>query len=275
MLSNEIKMNDDEFELMRNFINSKTGLFYNQNKKYLLEKRLSYRLNSLNLKNYIEYHEYLTQNFNKNKELENIIDLLTTNETFFFREFKQIELLIYNIIPEFIANGKRKIKIWSSASSSGEEPYTIAMALYEKGMFDKINIEINATDISNEILDKARKAEYTDFSFRQISELYKNKYFENKRGKYHLDPKIKRLVKFSKVNLLEDFSNKFREIDVLYCRNVLIYFEKIVKEKIVNNFGKVLSADGTLFLGHSETLFGLKTDFQIKKFNNSIGYIKK
>ena len=274
---NKILMTDEEFKLLSSLINEFCGLYYDSSKKFLLESRLSVRLKALNFRTFKEYYYYLKYDSKKNAEYDAIIDILTTNETYFFRETGQIKILVDEIIPELLKTNKRSIKIWSAASSSGEEPYTIAMELCEKN-FDKmgLNIEIIATDISLRVLEQAKYGVYSQFSFRSTNQMYLNKYFIKDGLKYRINDSIKKMVKFERFNLLDTFAySKYTNIDVIFCRNVLIYFEDAIKKKVVDSLHKCLKQNGVLFLGHSESLFKFSVAFELKQFKNGLGYIKK
>ena len=272
----KIIISDEEFKMLSQLINEVSGLFYDSGKKFIIENRLTARLKELHFSTFKEYYYYLKYDPKRNAEIDKILDILTTNETFFFREMTQIKILTEEIIPEHINQNKKNIKIWSAASSSGEEGYTIAMELVEKNYFKNAQIEIIGTDISLKVLELAKKAVYSQFSFRAANKYYLDKYFLPAGADYALKDTIKHLVKFERFNLLDDFGyNKYRNLDVIYCRNVLIYFEDEVKKRVVNNLYKCLNPGGVLFLGHSESLFKFSVAFELKQFKNGLGYIKK
>jgi chemotaxis protein methyltransferase CheR len=272
----KIKMTDREFELLKEVINDECGLNYEKNKKYILENRLNTRLFKLNLKSFKEYYDYIKKDYSK-KEFEFIVDILTINETYFFRETGQMDVLLKEIIPEFIKQGKKNIKIWSAACSTGEEPFTLAMFLKETGFFNKnINIEIIGTDISNQALNSARAGIYCGFSFRKMVDPYLKKYFVKDDKCYTIKPEIQNLVKFSKFNLLDNKGYfKFKNCDVIFCRNVLIYFNDKLTKQVVDRLTECLTDKGVLFLGHSESLFKYDVNLTLKGFKNGLGYVKK
>ncbi|HPG31637.1 MAG TPA: protein-glutamate O-methyltransferase CheR [bacterium] len=278
-INSKINLTDEEFKLLSDTINEFCGLYYDISKKYLIENRLSPRLKKLNFTNFKEYYYYLKYDPKRLQEFDNITDLLTTNETYFFRETGQIKILIDEIIPELIRNNKKYIKIWSSAASSGEEAYTIVMELFENNLIRQdITYEIIGTDISLKILDAAKRAAYSQFSFRAANSSYLEKYFikTGNSSEYQLIDKIKTKVRFERFNLLDDTGYmKYKNADVIFCRNVLIYFEDSIKKRVVNNMHKILNPNGILFLGHSESLFKFSVAFELKQFKNGLGYIKK
>ncbi|MBP7652173.1 protein-glutamate O-methyltransferase CheR [Candidatus Dependentiae bacterium] len=276
-INSKINITDEEFKLLSDTINEFCGLHYDISKKYILENRLSPRLKKLNFTNFKEYYYYLKYDPKRLAEFDNITDILTTNETYFFRETGQIKILIDEVIPELIRNNKKYIKIWSAASSSGEEAYTIAIELLENNLIrPDITYEIIGTDISLKVLELAKKAVYSQFSFRTANKTYLDKYFVKTGSEYQLVDKIKSKVKFERFNLLDDFGYmKYKNVDVIFCRNVLIYFEDSIKKRVVNSMYKSLNQSGVLFLGHSESLFKFSVAFEMKQFKNGLGYIKK
>ena len=168
MLLNSIKINDQEFVELKDIIYQNSGIMFAENKKYLLENRLSKRLNDLNFTTFKDYIYYLKYDIKKRQELDTLINLVTINETYFLRERGQLDYLVSNIVPDLIKAGKRSIKIWSAPCSTGEEPYSISILLKDAGLFDKASIEIIATDINSEVVALAKKGEYRQASFRGV-----------------------------------------------------------------------------------------------------------
>ncbi len=275
--SNKIALSDEEFRLLSDIIKEYCGLYYDISKKYLLENRLSPRLKALNFNKFTEYYYFLKYDPKRANEFDAITDILTTNETYFFRETGQIKVLTDEIIPARQKENLKNLRIWSAASSSGEEAYTIVMELLEKNLMQPpCSFDIAATDISLKVLEMAKKGEYSQFSFRTANQSYLTKYFTKNGNNYIIADSIKSRVKFERFNLLDDIGyNKYRNFDVIFCRNVLIYFEDALKKRIINNLYKCLNPNGVLFLGHSESLFKFSVAFELKQFKNGLGYIKK
>lgn len=278
-LSPDIAMSDEEFRQLRDFVYQFSGLHFSQDSKYLLERRLGKRLQTLQLQGYKDYYYYLRYNKNKEQELNEVINVLTTNETYFFREDFQLKTFTQEILPEIRAkkekNGDKKIRIWSAGCSSGEEPYTIAMLLLEMPSFSDWQIEIVGTDISQRVLQIARKGVYGQSSFRSTDPVYRRRYFTEVEGKYRINDQVKNLVSISYLNLF-DFPRValLGKMDVIFCRNVIIYFDMPAKKKVVDSFYNRLKPEGFLLLGHSESLMNLTTAFELRHFQHDMVYLR-
>lgn len=272
-------LSDELFRLISDLIYKNSGLKFDQDSKYLIQRRLSQRISSLKLDSFQRYYYFLLYDQNREAEMDNIFDLITTNETYFFREEKQLKAFSEEILPEIVkekeARGERIFRVWSAGCSTGEEPYTIAMILYEKPYLKGWDIDIFASDISSKALAKARKAIFTSNSFRNVNENIINTYFIKEDDKYRLKDHIRNMVTFGKVNIIDEKRLVLLgELDVIFCRNVLIYFDTEAKKKAVENFYNRLKKNGYLLLGHSESLLGLSTKFQLRHFINDMVYQK-
>lgn len=276
----EIQMTDEEFRLLRDLIYSHCGLFFDAEFKYLLEKRLSKRLPGLRLSSFTEYHRFLKYGRHREQELSDIMDVLTTNETYFFRESFQLKAFTEEILPELLPRkeqrGDRSLRIWSAGCSTGEEPYTIAMLLLETGYLSNWRVEIIGTDISQRVLQHARKAVYGRHSFRATEQRYIERYFyEFEESSCKVSDKVRELVTISHMNLLDQSRLALLgTIDVVFCRNVIIYFDQEAKKKVVQSFYRTLAPGGYLLLGHSESLMNISTDFVLKHLRNDLVYQK-
>lgn len=275
----EIRMTDDEFPLLRDLIYSYSGLFFSDDNRYLLERRLSARLAHRQLSTFHEYYYFLKYDISRDQELSDIMDILTTNETYFFRESFQLKAFTDEIIPVVI-NGKAKhcektIRIWSAGCSTGEEPYTIAMLLLDKPELSGWKIEIIGTDISQRVLHHARKGVYGNSSFRVTEPLYKSRYFIDQDGGYRVGDRIREFVTFSRLNLYDSSKYLFLgKMDIIFCRNVIIYFDMPAKKRVIENFYNTLNPGGFLLLGHSESLMNITTAFRLRHFKNDMVYEK-
>jgi chemotaxis protein methyltransferase CheR len=271
-------LTDETFRQIRDFIYEKSGIFIPDNKKYFIENRLGKKIQEKNLKGYEDYLYVLKFGGDKN-EMSTLFDLVTTNETFFFREPQQFDVfngeLMARIIAENTKAGRKDIRIWSAASSTGEEPYTIGMVLLEKPEAMGMRKEIYASDISESVLNSARAAVYGSYSVRNIPENYLKKYFTNTSQQYQLATSVKSLVKLMKVNLIDDKESKtIRGMDVIFCRNVLIYFDEKAKQKAVSQLYDALRPNGYLFIGTSESLHNITRAFKPTVINKVIIYQK-
>lgn len=275
----EIKMTPEEFVLFRDTIYSHCGIYFSDDMKYLLEKRLSRRLSSLNLSSYNDYYYHLKYGRNTDQEMMDIMDILTTNETYFFREAYQLKAFTDEILPEIInrkkAMGSNSIRIWSAGCSTGEEPYTIAMLLREMDELRGWNIEIVGTDISQRVLHVARQGVYGRLSFRATDDAYIKRYFREQGDGFRINDDVRELVSISHLNLFESGRIVLLgRMDVVFCRNVIIYFDTPAKKKVVESFYNTLQDGGFLLLGHSESLMNITTLFTLRHFKNDMIYQK-
>ncbi len=275
----EVPMSEEEFRLIRDLIHAHCGLFFDHDTKYLLEKRLSKRLAFLRMGNFREYYHFLKYNRGRDQELSDIMDLLTTNETYFFREAFQLKAFTDEILPEIKAakekKGERELRIWSAGCSTGEEPYTIAMLLLDMHCFHDWRLEIVGTDISHRVLQQARKAVYGRSSFRATEDHHIRRYFTDHDGCFRIADGVKRLVTISHLNLFDE--NRvllLGKMDVIFCRNVIIYFDQVAKKRVVETFYKTLREGGYLLLGHAESLLNTSTSFALRHLKNDMVYQK-
>ena len=257
-------MNIKDFHFVADLLYKRSGLVLNEGKAYLLESRLSSVSRKWKFKTLEELVEALRAKKDSRLEVD-VVEAMTTNESFFFRDqtpFNQLRDVVLPGLLEARAT-RRHIRIWSAACSSGQEPYTIAMIL--KQMQAKLmgwRIEVIATDISKEILDKAQKGIYTQFEVQRglpIDMLVKN--FEKQGDKWQVNADIREMVKFKYLNLLERF-NGLGVFDIVFCRNVLIYFDQLTKAQVLASIAKTMSSDGSLYLGGAETVLGITDLFE-------------
>lgn len=265
-------MTKDEFRQLREFIQKNYGVKMPDEKKSFLESRLLKRLRALNLNDYTEYCKYLFSEQGQHEELARMIDLVTTHKTDFFREPAHFDFLVQKAVPALIrrqgAGVQRKLMVWSAGCSTGEEPYTIAMTLMEFARsYPGLGFDffILGTDVSEGVLEEAQTAIYTEEQALPISMELKKRYLLKSRDRsknlVRIAPELRSRVAFRPLNFLEkDF--KLREnMDIIFCRNVVIYFDRPTQQTLVNRFYNHLNPYGFLFMGHSETLNGLDTPF--------------
>lgn len=275
----EIKMADNEFLLIRDIIYNYSGLYFTEDNRFLLERRLSARLTHHQLSSFQEYYYYLRYDHDRDQELSDIMDLLTTNETYFFREAFQLKAFTDEIIPELMTikrgRGDKTIRIWSAGCSTGEEPYTIAMLLLDRPELAGCPIEIIGTDISQRVLHQARKGVYGASAFRVTDDHYKRLYFHEQDGTFRIADRVRELVTFSRLNLYDQSRFLFLgKMDIVFCRNVIIYFDHASKKKVIENFYNTLNSGGFLLLGHSESLMNVTTAFRLRHLKNDMVYEK-
>ncbi|NCC23863.1 MAG: chemotaxis protein CheR [Deltaproteobacteria bacterium] len=257
-------MSPREFAKFSEFISKELGIKISDKKQGMLQARLQKRLRILALPSFTAYCEYLFSLKGMEIELPHLVDAVTTNTTEFFREPKHFDYMNSVVLPEFIARGDNApMAIWSAGCSSGEEPYTLAIVLneFKETRAPRFRFGILATDISREILEKAMRAVYTEERVEKIPYMLKKKYLlrskERSRGLVRIVPELRKLVHFRQLNFMEDFG--FREtMHVIFCRNVMIYFDRPTQERLINRFCEHLDVGGYLFIGHSESLTGLR-----------------
>jgi len=272
-------LSDSEFILFRDMIYNYCGIYFSEDSKYLLEKRLEKRLSILNLKSYREYFQYLKYGRNRDQEMMDVMDLLTTNETYFFRESFQLKAFADEVIPELIrtklARGSRRLRIWSAGCSTGEEPYTISMLIQEQSALHGWDVEIIGTDISQRVLQYARHGVYSKASFRATDEQYIRRFFTEQSDGYRINDDVREHVTISHLNMYDtDRIVLLGHMDVIFCRNVIIYFDLNSKRKVVAAFHNSLAEGGFLLLGHSESLMNISTQFTLRHFKNDMIYQK-
>ncbi len=271
-----------EFDGWRKYIYDMTGIYFQDGKKYLLESRLQRRIKFLKLNSFEEYFGYLKRHHSGRDELTYLLNAITINETFFFRNQPQLDALVSKILPELIKKKKlrnqKKIKIWSAASSTGEEAYSTAIMINEfiRPMAPGIEFEIVGTDINSDVIDTAKAGIFRDYSIRNTPRHFLRKYFTQTSSGYHLDDAVKKYVSFRLMNLYDDRAMRMMfNFDLIYCANVLIYFDTQSKIRVVNHLYNALNPGGYLFIGYSETLHGISKAFKVISFPKTVGYKKE
>jgi chemotaxis protein methyltransferase CheR len=263
------KLTDKEFLLFKKLVYDKCGINLHEGKKELVRSRLAKRLREHNFSRFEEYYEYLMADDTGN-ELVQMLDAISTNLTSFFREPKHFDFLREEVLPGFLSPaGKapvRGLNLWSAGCSSGEEPYTISICLREfmEGR-ERFDYTILATDISTRVLSTATNGVYPLNQVRNLSKQIMKRHFQQGRGKWaqhvRLKREIRNLIKFQRFNLMEPFP-KTDYFHVIFCRNVMIYFDRQIQQQVVNKFYDALVPGGYLFIGHSESLMGAQHQFQ-------------
>ena len=260
----DYKITSDEFEQFRTLVYKESGISLGDGKRSLVVSRLSKRLRELNIDTFQQYFNLVTGSAGQ-EEFTQLLDLISTNKTDFFREPKHFDFLREEVLPE-LASTKR-VRIWSSASSSGEEPYTIAMTLYDGVQAPaQWNFHILASDLSTRVLAKASSGVYDTERVRDLPAATLKRHFLSGRGgaagKVKVKPHLSDMVTFRRINLMDDRFPIKTSLDVIFCRNVMIYFDRPTQERLVGRFHKYLKPGGYLFIGHSESLQWLNQPFK-------------
>ncbi len=258
------KFTTAEFDKLSNFIYNQYGIKLPPVKKTMLESRLQKRLTSLQLSSFKEYCDYVFSPQGQQEELVHMINLVTTNKTDFFREPAHFNYLETQVLPEFVSHNPGKpLKVWSAGCSSGEEVYTLAMVLSEYSERNPLtNFSIYGTDISTHVLNKAITAIYTEERSLDIPLPLKRKYFlkskDATKKTVRVGPQLRSKVQFERLNFMDDHFEVPFVFDIIFCRNVIIYFDKITQEKVINRLCSKLKPGGYFFLGHSESITNMQ-----------------
>ena len=251
------KLTAETFKQLGDLIYEMTGIHFQDNKTYLLESRLLPRLKACRCQTFESYLNYLRFDAYRDREVTELYTVITTNETYFFRDEAQLESFMKVMIPEVMKTNAatKQIRIWSAACSTGDEPYTLALLLRDYPPLNGWSIDILATDISENVLNIARTATYSSHSLRKVPPAMIAKYFTGKKEQQTLVPQVKDMVRFMNVNLYDRPRLKLvRGIDIVFCRNCLIYFDDKAKAQIVSDLRDALRPKGFLMIGFSETL---------------------
>lgn len=258
-------IDDRDFRRLSDFIEGELGIRMPETKRVMLESRLQKRVRTLGLGDFSEYVEYVFSEEGRRHELLNMIDAVTTNKTDFFREADHFDFVEHSIVPEFVgdpARHGRPIRIWSAGCSTGEEPYTLAMVLEECRIdHPRLDYGIVASDISTQVLHKAMQAIYDEDRVSVVPQSYKKKYLlrskDQAKAQVRIRPELRAHVQFIRVNLMDELYSVEGSFDAVFCRNVIIYFERATQERILRKLSKHINPGGYLILGHSETLTGM------------------
>ncbi len=261
--SSLVAMSEKEFKRLSEFIHSEVGIKLPLSKKVMVEARLQKRLRTLGMNHYRAYLEFLFSPKGFEEELVHLIDVITTNTTEFFREARHFEILTREVLPSWVgANGPgRPFRVWSAGCSTGEEPYTLSIVLAEFALASPgFRYSITATDISTRVLSLAKNGVYPEDRLAGMAVELKRRYFLRSKDRMkklvRLAPEVRRGIDFRRLNFMETFA--FPEpMDVIFCRNVMIYFDRNTQEQLLGKFCNQLRSGGHLFIGHSESLTGM------------------
>jgi len=273
----KITISDDDFLKFQEFFYRKTGIQFETSKRYFVDKRLIERIAATDNDSFRGYFTMLRFQTSGN-ELQALVNLMTINETYFFREEYQFRCLVDSILPDLVAHKKDKspIRIWVIPSSSGEEAYSIAMCLIERwSAINDWDVEIISSDIDTKILNQARAGVYSERSVKHVPRTYLQKYFRETSAGFQLNDDLRGTVEFTRVNLMEAADvRSYRNFDVIFCRNLLIYFDDISRKQAAETFYDALHPGGFICLGHSESMSRISSLYKIRKFPEAIVYQK-
>ncbi len=257
-------MTDREFKALGEFIQSRFGIKMPPAKKTMLQSRLTKRLRAMNMSSYSQYQDYLFSPEGMKEEVPRMLDAVSTNKTDFFRERSHFDILSQELLPVWLKNtgGGKILTAWSAGCATGEEPYSLAMILAEfAAAHPPLDFTILGTDISEEAIGKARKAIYFREKINDIPPDFKKKYLmrsrDPRKARVRIVPELRNKVSFRRLNLMESLPSQNNKKDIIFCRNVIIYFERAVQEELFKKCCDCLKPNGYLFIGHSETLGGM------------------
>ncbi len=273
-----MSISEEDFQKFREFFYRKTGIRFEDTKRYFVDKRLIDRMQATGFADFRSYFNFMRFQAN-GEEMQQLINIMTVNETYFFREEHQLKCLALSILPEVV---KKKpagslIRIWSIPSSSGEEPYSIAIYLLEYcPLVQEWDIEIIGSDIDTGMLQKAKEGIYSPRSVQHIPPSLLKKYFRKlSEDRYQISEELRRCIEFTRVNLNDSTDTKqYRNFDVIFCRNLLIYFDDLSRRQAADVFYDALLPGGYILLGHSESMSRISPLFKVCKFPEAIVYKK-
>jgi len=265
MNEREFDFKDKDFNRVKTIVYDYAGIDLNESKKNLVYNRLSKRIRFLNMQTFSEYLDFVEAQ--GEAEFVHLINAITTNLTFFFRENHHFEYLINTVIPGLVSqnSAKKKIRIWSAGCSTGEEPYSIAIALKEAVPMGW-DAKVIATDLDSNVVNTGQRGVYKDDRLKGVSEERKKRWFlkgsGSQEGYVKVKPELQDIIEFGQLNLMDEWPLK-DAIDVIFCRNVVIYFDKPTQSKLFNRYAERMPNNGHLFIGHSESLYKVCDRFEL------------
>lgn len=263
-------------QLLRDLIHDKTGIFFDAGRLDILMEKLATRVRAHGCATYLDYYYILKYEQEGANEWLRVMDVFSVPETYFWREADQLRALVTVVVPRWFAGSpSAPLRIWSAACATGEEPYSIVMALQEAG-WGAHPIEVRASDASEAALDKARAGVYRERSFRSLPEHLRRKYFQTKSGEHQINAAIASRVTFERANLLaEEEIHSLANVEVIFCRNVFIYFSGAATARVVASFARQAAPGSHLFVGASESLLKLSYDYELTEIGNAFVYRRK
>jgi chemotaxis protein methyltransferase CheR len=273
----DIHLDQAEFRLLRALINEHCGISFGMDARAVVERRLRDRLAALGLSSFGEYYQFLRYDERGRAELDEAVDLVTINETYFFREAYQLRAYKDEILPALRAapHTRERLSVWSAGCSTGEEVYSIAMVTRESGLFPGRTVRVYGSDISRRCLVHARRGVYGPSAFRALPSELRRRYFVERPDGAHVADDLRSICQFGHLNLLDTpRATVVGRVDVIFCRNVLIYFDDASRRRVIDMFYDRLLPGGYLLLGHSESLLNLSTAFELVHLREDLVYRK-
>jgi len=270
-----VMLKPEDFRLLRDLLAQRTGLSFAADARHSIERRLRERLSVVGVTSFADYYQYLRFNPRAASEWEEAIDLLTTNETYFFREDYQLRSFAAEVLPMLReqAQARKRLTLWSAGCSTGEEAYTIAMLVLQSGLFEGWDVKVYGSDISKRCIASARRGAYGPSSFRSTPAEAKRAHFVERTDGYYVADRVRALCHFGSMNLLdEERTRLLGRMDAIFCRNVLIYFDSHARKRTIDMFHERLYLGGVLLLGHSESLLNVTTAFELLHLRDDLVY---
>ena len=275
--SHDLALPEGTSSLIRSLINERIGMFFDNGKSDLLIDKLSPLVIERGFSSYLDYYYLLKYDTSARAEWQNVVNALSVQETYFWREIDQVRALVQTLVPQWHArNSKATLRIWSAACATGEEPLTIAIALNEAGWFDRASIEIVASDASTKAIDRATQGVYRERAFRNLPAPLRARYFEPDGSCWRVRSDIHSKIKWQVANLMEeDQIAPLAAADFIFCRNVFIYFSENAIGQVVRSFARFLRPPGYLFIGAAESLLRLTTEYNLTEIDDAFVYVKR
>ncbi len=276
-IGGDVHLEMAEFRLFRELFNEHCGILFGPEAKVILERRLRDRIAALGLHSFSEYYQLLRYDDRGHAELDEATDLITINETYFFRETYQLRAYREEILPRLHAGpgARDRLSVWSAGCSTGEEVYSVAMLTREAGLFPSRSVRIFGSDISRRVVVAARRGVYGPSSFRATPPEMRRRYFHERPDGMHVVEELRALCQFGQLNLLDAArSSVVGRVDVIFCRNVMIYFDEDSRRRVIEMFYDRLLPGGFLLLGHSESLLNISTAFELVHLREDLVYRK-
>jgi chemotaxis protein methyltransferase CheR len=270
------RLRPDEFRLIRDLVSAYAGIYFGDESLPIVERRLRDRLEALGLPSFGEYYRFLRLSSGGGAELDEAMELLTTNETYFFREGYQLRALRDEVLPLVASSKSQKLlSVWSAGCSTGEEAYTLAIAIAETPLLDGWQTRVYGSDISRRCVAAARRGVYGHSSFRVTPPEIRRSWFADRPDGAHVADTIRAICLFGHLNLMDaERVRLIGRVDIIFCRNVLIYFDQRSRRRVIDTFYERLLPGGFLFLGHSESLLNVSTAFELVHLREDLVYRK-
>lgn len=267
---------DSAFTLLRDLIAQHTGVFFGEERRDQLADKLSDLVASLGMSSFLDYYYLLRYDASREEHWLALVDRLAVPETYFWRQPEQIRAFAQIVAPEHLAaHPGRPLRVWSAACCSGEEPISLAIALDQEGLLDRMPIEIVASDASPALVERARRGIYGERSFRSLPLDLRARYFHSHGDRWRVDPKVHERIRWTTANIVDpECVRPLAAADVIFCRNVFIYFADETITRVTQSFAEGLAEDGRLFLGASESLTRLETPFELAELGGAFVYVK-